>query len=237
MFKDAGYLGSGRFPSYNSNYYQRNFFNTVPGIVSYWANKTPDSIAIMAPNKPHLNYTQLFSQIQYIVEYLNGIGIGRYNRVVTVLPNGPNMAVAFLGISSCATCAPLNPAYTSKEFEFYLSDLRADLIITQSGMETAVTEVAERQGIKTINLEPVNQQEAGIFTLTSKTGAARSYPVFVGSSEVALILHTSGTTSRPKIVPLTHLNICASARNIGDVWKSQGETPGKIILVLLKWNP
>ena len=52
-----------------------------------------------------------------------GSGIGRGDRVAIVLPNGPEMATAFLAVAAGATTAPLNPAYRADEFEFYLTDL------------------------------------------------------------------------------------------------------------------
>ena len=56
---------------------------------------------------------------------LNGMGIGRNDRVAIVLPNGPEMAAAFVAIACGATTAPLNPAYKADEFDFYLADLNA----------------------------------------------------------------------------------------------------------------
>ena len=84
----------------------------------------------------------------------------------------------------------------------------------QSGMDSPARAVARARGIAIIELSPVLEAEAGIFTLT---GSADSHTVRTGSvvpEDVALVLHTSGTTSRPKIVPLTQSNICGSAYNI-----------------------
>ena len=60
------------------------------------------------------------------------------DRVALVLPNGPEMAVAFLAVSACATCAPLNPAYRQQEFEFYLEDLKPRALLIQDGIESPV---------------------------------------------------------------------------------------------------
>ena len=59
---------------------------------------------------------------------------GITTRVAIVLPNGPEMAVAFVGVAAAAICAPLNPAYSRSEFEFYLADLNPKALIVQSGM-------------------------------------------------------------------------------------------------------
>jgi acyl-CoA synthetase (AMP-forming)/AMP-acid ligase II len=123
------------------------------------------------------------------------------------------MATAFLGVAACATCAPLNPAYTFDEFEFYLSDLKAKAVIVPSGTNSPVLEAAQKQNIPIIKLSPVLEREAEIFTLTAQQPAPPKYDGFAQSTDIALLLHTSGTTSRPRLVPLTHANLCISAYN------------------------
>ena len=124
------------------------------------------------------------------------------------------MAVAFLVAGSAATCAPLNPAYRASEFDFYLNDLNAKALIVQSGVESPARTVAHQRGIPIIELAPRAAAEAGLFTLTGNLSLPAKPSGFAAPDDVALVLHTSGTTARPKIVPLTHKNLCASARHI-----------------------
>jgi acyl-CoA synthetase (AMP-forming)/AMP-acid ligase II/acyl carrier protein len=146
---------------------------------------------------------------------LNNYGLGRNDRVALVLPNGPEMAVAFLSVISGATCAPLNPAYQEKEFDFYLSDINAVAVIVQAGMASPVRSVAKRRGLPVIDLVPLKETEAGLFTLNVEDKISpNSKKGLSDPDDIALVLHTSGTTSRPKIVPLTQLNIFASAYNV-----------------------
>jgi acyl-CoA synthetase (AMP-forming)/AMP-acid ligase II len=56
---------------------------------------------------------------------------------------------------------------------------------------------------------------AGSFTLEGGSPAQAAQPGAAEAGDIALVLHTSGTTARPKIVPLSQANICASARHIG----------------------
>jgi acyl-CoA synthetase (AMP-forming)/AMP-acid ligase II len=129
-----------------------------------------------------------------------------------VLPNGPEMATAFLGVASATASAPLNPAYRKDEFEFYLKDLNAKALIIEAGSESPAIDAAERLGVALITLAP--EGPAGAFRLLGSEMGAAAEPGPAEPGDVALILHTSGTTSRPKIVPLTHANIWTSARNI-----------------------
>ena len=145
---------------------------------------------------------------------LAGYGIGRGGRVAIVLPNGPEMAAAFVALAGCATTAPLNPAYRSEEFRFYLSDLRADALIIERDMESPARAVAAELSVPVIELSRDAAGPAGAYTLSGTGGKSAADTSAPGPDDVALILHTSGTTSRPKIVPLTQRNICTSARNI-----------------------
>src|SRR5262249_44165602 len=145
---------------------------------------------------------------------LNARGIGAGDRVGIVLDNGPEMAAAFLSIGSAATAAPLNPAYRADEFEFYLTDLGAKLLVVGKDKDTPAIGVAQKLGVPIARLHPHPEKGAGSFTLEfegpSAGGAARP----ATKDDIALVLHTSGTTSRPKIVPLAHKNVCTSAANI-----------------------
>jgi acyl-CoA synthetase (AMP-forming)/AMP-acid ligase II len=156
----------------------------------------------------------LHAHVSDTVKMLNTIGLGRHDRVALVLPNGPEMAVAFLAVAAGATAAPLNPAYRADEFDFYLSDLRAKALLIQAGLDSPARVVAQARGLSIIELSPVLDAEAGIFTLTGGDPASPAQGGFAQPNEVAFVLHTSGTTSRPKIVPLTHTNICAAAHNL-----------------------
>ncbi len=173
------------------------------------------TIAIGAPERTALSYADLRNQQLQTVSTLNGMGIGRNDAVAIVLPNGPEMASAFLCIAAGATTAPLNPAYTADEFAFYLHDLDAKLLVVEGGVETPAKAAAEKLGIPIAVLSFDSQGPAGNFTLSGEAGSACDDGL-AHSEDVALVLHTSGTTSRPKIVPLSHANICASAQHIAD---------------------
>ena len=174
------------------------------------------SPAIGAPDRAWLNHDGLRALAQRTVEALNGMGIGRGDRVAIVLPNGPEAATSFVAVACGATTAPLNAAYRADEFEFYLSDLKAKALVIQDGMESPARDVAAKRNIPIVALVPNAQGPAGDFTLRPEkplTGTPQKGG-FATADEIALVLHTSGTTSRPKIVPLSQTNITASAYHI-----------------------
>jgi len=177
-----------------------------------------EAVAIAAPGRTPLTYQGLRDHVQRTVATLNSLGIGRNDRVAIVLPNGPQMATAFVAIGAGATTAPLNPAYRKPEFEFYLTDLGAKALLVEQGSTSPALEVAAELKIPVLEISAAPDAPAGLFELQpaqgSQLGKAAAKGGFAEPEDIALVLHTSGTTSRPKIVPLMQRNVCASARNV-----------------------
>lgn len=173
-----------------------------------------DGEAVTAPGRRALTYGRLLRQVKATVETLRAFGVDQNDRVAVVLPNGPDMAVAFLAVASGASCAPLNPAYRSNEFEFYMSDLGAKALLVACGLDSPAREVARKLDVPIVDVTPSLDPEAGIFHLVGEPRQRAANASTPRPDDVALVLHTSGTTARPKIVPLTQLNLCTSACNI-----------------------
>jgi acyl-CoA synthetase (AMP-forming)/AMP-acid ligase II/acyl carrier protein len=188
--------------------------SSIPETIQAWAERAPAAVAVAAPGRAPLSYGRLRFHIEEVTRTLNAMGIGRKDRIALVLPNGPELAVAFLATASAAASAPLNPDCRAGEFDFLLADLRAKALLFQSGSDSPAIAVARKRGIPVIELTPVFAAEAGVFSLTGSVSAQSASGGFAQADDEALVLHTSGTTSRPKIVPLTQRNICTSARNV-----------------------
>ena len=155
------------------------------------------------------SYEALRAQTDQLGRQLRGAGVGPSDRVAIVLPNGPAMASAFVGMAPWCAVAPLNPAYKADEFAFYLADLNAKALVVAEGAVSPAIDVAVAQGVPALRLAEGRQSGTVRLIDAPETGAqARS------AGATALILHTSGTTSRPKMVPLSQANLAASARNI-----------------------
>jgi acyl-CoA synthetase (AMP-forming)/AMP-acid ligase II/acyl carrier protein len=170
--------------------------------------------ALLSDGNEPLSHQQLRDQVAATVPALNRLGVGRRDRVAIVLPQGPDLAVTFLAVAAGATAAPLNPAYVEKEFLFYLEDLQARALILPQGSDSPARAAAGSLGVPVIELIP-GENGAGRFHLSGVSRPFESPAGFAEADDVALVLHTSGTTSRPKMVPLTHTNLLASANHIG----------------------
>ena len=193
-----------------------------------------DAPALNAPGGTALSYRGLRALVDDVAASLAAQGIGPGDRVGIVLDNGPEMAAAFLAIGSAATAAPLNPTYRAEEFEFYLSDLNAKLLVAAAGKDSPAVGVAQKLGVPIARLTPHPERGAGTFSLAYEgSSTAKQIPMRAASpDDIALVLHTSGTTSRPKIVPLAHKNIAASAANIRNTLSLTANDRGLVIMPL-----
>ena len=192
-------------------------------------NGSPTHTAISVAGGPSVTYAGLRAQIEALAAELNRLGLGRGDRIAMALPNGLEVIASFLAASSVGTAAPLNPAYTRDEFRFYLEDTGARaLIVPPAGLPAARAAAGDNVLIIEASLDA-----GGQVRLSSKgtAGATRSrdYP---RADDVALILHTSGTTSRPKRVPLSHANLLTSARNVAATYQLTPEDVSLCVMPL-----
>ena len=186
-------------------------------------NDSSEKIAFSAPGRPSLTYGGLVELVEKTVADLNARGIGRNDRVAIVLPNGPEMATCFIAVAGGATTAPLNPNYREEEFNFYLPDLNAKALIVEKGSQSPAVAAANNRDIPILEISWEDSDPAGSFTLGGTAGTPAANGGMAGPDDVALILHTSGTTSRPKIVPLSQTNVTATAANVAASTKLTAE--------------
>ena len=192
----------------------------------------PDDDAAIAlrsvPGDPRRPLT--FGRLQ---RFLAGFDVARFgiaqgSRLCISLPNGPEAAVAFLVTSLYCTCAPINVALTAAELAFEFEDLPASACIAQRGEDNTIL-LAEcvRLHVPLLELVP-SADVVGEFTLGPFATESGALPSAVSRelsarSDVALVLHTSGTTAKPKIVPLHHENLVVGALQIAACLQLDGQ--------------
>jgi acyl-CoA synthetase (AMP-forming)/AMP-acid ligase II/acyl carrier protein len=162
-----------------------------------------------------MSHAALARHVAAVAAALREAGVGRRDAVAVVTPNGPEAAAAFLSTASAAVSAPLNPAYRREDFDFYLGDVGARALLVWSALDTPARDAARALGVPVIELSSPAGATAGTLALDGRVAGGAAAIEAPSPADVALVLHTSGTTSRPKMVPLTHGNLAASARSVG----------------------
>lgn len=171
--------------------------------------------AITAPGTRALGYRELYALMGRVQSGLRALDFSTDSRVALVVNDGPLAASAFVAVAASAACAPLNPAYPSDELAYYGADLDTQLFLCDAANYSRVNEVAQQLSVPCFQLQP-SAVCAADFTLKEFPAAKANTSPFEPPEPdaLALLLHTSGTTSRPKIVPLTWRNLSASAANV-----------------------
>ncbi len=189
----------------------------------------PQDIAIENTNGQQYTYASLQYSVESIGKQLRRMGIRREDKVAIAIPNSLHTIIAFLGVSCYAIAAPMNPSYKTEEFRFFLEDTDAKAIITDKQGNKAILEAA-LEGTTHISID---SDIDGNIKLSSNSSGVYSYPDDAPNADhVALVLHTSGTTSRPKMVPLTHGNLASSITNIIDTYKLQPDDKSLCVMPL-----
>lgn len=176
---------------------------------------TGGNTALLSPGRQACSHQGLAAAVSATAARLVAAGLKPGDVVALSMPNGPEMAILFLAIATVATAAPLNPAYRETELAFYLDDLDARLLVCpRQGFDKAKS-VARARGVQVAEVDLAGGAcDALLIDLPEASPDATAASAVNRPGDVALFLHTSGTTARPKLVGLTRANIAASIRNI-----------------------
>ena len=212
-------------------------FSSLAEILAYHGRNTPDREAILASGlapglapgsapasaqeRAPMSFGALWANAQQTLRALRAAGIGRSDRVAVVLPNGPEAATAIISVAASAVCVPLNPDFTADEWQRYFDELRVVALLTAPNTQPASRVAALARGMTVLDISILPNAPAGAFNfarnIIGSTAPKLTGEDFASGTDDAFILLTSGTTSRPKTIPLTHAAVCRSAFNVGGV--------------------
>lgn len=164
-----------------------------------------------------VSYEELTDLIDELADQLSNFGIRKGDRIAMGLPNGLEMIASFLAASTVGTAAPLNPGYTKEEFKFYLEDTGARALIVPPASADEARAAAADTGVAVIDCAIDDNGRVQFSSPKPLTDSGETDSD--QGNDIALILHTSGTTSRPKRVPLSHQNLLTSARNVANTYQ------------------
>jgi acyl-CoA synthetase (AMP-forming)/AMP-acid ligase II len=203
---------------------------TSPATLADLLRGDPRHPAVILPDRGGtVPYESLAGQVEFLAETLAGAGLGPGSPVGIVLGNGLEYLALFLAATRARlVAAPLNPAYKADEFRFYLEDAGARAVILPPCPHPA-REAAAELGLP---VWEASIDSTGRIRIDGLPGHSRGTTVPPSPDDVALFLHTSGTTSRPKGVPLTHANLMASVRNIAAHYALTPADTGLVVMPL-----
>lgn len=172
-------------------------------------NNTAVIIPSSAPVPVHLTFKQLLQVIADFSEKLAAVlpaSTFKPGHVISVAySNSLEFTIAFLATGFMRlVSAPLNAAYTEDEFKFYLEDSQSHAIIVPKGStqsNSPAVRAAKSFGVAVVEVEWANNQIQVELTVPGKDrskGGFNPSNVRPQPDDVALLLHTSGTTGRPK---------------------------------------
>jgi acyl-CoA synthetase (AMP-forming)/AMP-acid ligase II/acyl carrier protein len=190
-------------------------FSCLGNLLAFYGRSACNSDAILAPGRLPMTYGTLWGWAKETVRGLRSFGVGRHDRVAVVLPAGPEAAAMMISVAAGAICVPLNPSFTADEWQRYFAELRVSALLTRPDVDTASRQVARALDTPIIDLPTSPINGPGPFSIIGQTKRDVSDECFASGADDAFILLTSGSTSRPKTVPLTHGSVCLSAYNVG----------------------
>ncbi|KAG2715885.1 hypothetical protein I3760_03G099400 [Carya illinoinensis] len=207
---------------------------TVTGMLRRVAGEFSSRRALLVSGKLDLTYARLQELVESAASRLVAAGVNVGDVVALVFPNTVEFVIMFMAvIRARATAAPLNPAYTSDEFEFYLADSESKLLLTSEKGNDPAQAAASKLKIPHVTATLPEGDAELILSLTQSESEKNSVSNLTNDpDDVSLFLHTSGTTSRPKGVPLTQLNLASSVQNIKTVYKLNESDSTVLVLPL-----
>ncbi|TPX06907.1 uncharacterized protein E0L32_002403 [Thyridium curvatum] len=201
-----------------------------------------DATAVIVPSKPQaltVTYLDLIRETAAFQAKLAAIGITKGSPVSIATVNSYEFIVSFLAASwQRGIAAPLNPAYKQDEFEFYIEDVKSAIVLVPRGafqagspavkaakkFNAAVAECYWDEKTRSVALDV---KELGQLQGLPAQPVAQPQP-----DDIALVLHTSGTTSRPKVVPLTHRNLTRTMKNIQQTYQLTAKDRTMLVMPL-----
>jgi acyl-CoA synthetase (AMP-forming)/AMP-acid ligase II/thioesterase domain-containing protein/acyl carrier protein len=188
---------------------------TIADVIARSTVEFPERVAIAAPGAgAALSYSDFELRLVELSDALRRLGLGSRNRIATLLPGGLDTAALSVAIMAKSAFAPLNPTTTPTELERYLRAVGAQALIVQANVRDAILDVAHNLNLRIVVFDRTRPAELDLIAPGGSLVGSRQQDESVSESDIALVLHTSGTTSNPKVVPLTQRNVSLSACNI-----------------------
>jgi acyl-CoA synthetase (AMP-forming)/AMP-acid ligase II len=187
---------------------QARQIESIPEALGFWAAATPDAIALIEPGLPPVTYRELHEAVEQLAAALRARGLGGRDGLALLFPDGLELYLALLAAISAGIAVPLAWPNPESEYRQVLANRRVKAVLTSAEIPLALTH------LPTITLAAGPSGRIGDFHLAGPGWGEPAAASLPGPSDIALILHSSGTTGRPKLIPRLHRNIVANCRAV-----------------------
>ncbi len=209
------------------------------------------------PDRPALRffgrtttYRELLESVGRFAQGLVASGVRPGDRVALVLPNAPQMVIAYYGaMRAGALVVPTNPLYTPREFGVQMRDAEPKVVVAldlvvprlkdEIGKALLVTTrirdylpplLGFLQGLR--EKGPVMPRDSITLDRLLGSGAGSALPGPARADDVAVLQYTGGTTGVPKAAMLSHRNLVANAVQ-AEAWMPSYQAGQERVLAVL----
>ena len=177
-------------------------FNTLHELVSHSVANFSERIAFAMIGGEEVSYKEVGKRIATLQELLLNAGVGAGDKVVILSSSMPNWGVSYFAITTAGMVAvPILPDFTSDELDLIIAHSEAKAILVSDKLYTKLTK-------ETLNRMNIVVRTKGLNVISQRV-TERAEMCIPKPEDLAAIIYTSGTTSKPKGVMLSHYNITA----------------------------
>jgi long-chain acyl-CoA synthetase len=194
----------------------------LPNIAAFWNNtvaKLPRSVAMVFEGRSW-TYAEADAVVARVAGWLAEVGVGKGDRVLLALPNCPEFVITYWAtLRLGAVVAPVNTRLRADELQYVVQNCGAKVVVVHTQTEEAVRGALAGAGLEATVLRVAGEGDRGQGTApTVEFSAAAEYEGARGTAEIcaedlAVILHTSGTTGVPKGAMMRHSDLLFNVMN------------------------
>lgn len=191
-------------------------FNTLYEIVKHSVKKFSDRIAFSMIGGEDVSYKEVGERVEKVKEMLLNAGVGKGDKVAILSSSMPNWGVAYFAVTTSGMVAvPILPDFTGAELDLIIEHSEAKAILVSDKLYTKLSKSTVEKMNIVIRTKGLN--------VISQTVEERAEAMVPKPEDLAVIIYTSGTTSKPKGVMLTHYNIAAQTTIIPPLFEYNEE--------------